>query len=188
MEKLKITIEDKDRVLFQTGADGNSIIPTDIDEARLIIHKLRHNISFLNGVISVLEETDSIENPSAQIIHAYRFKGGLGDATFKLDDDFYENQEISKNTLRFITDTDIYYHDKIVVKKGGAITYFHRVQTWDYNDMFKFGEAKVVLDLRPPNVYGSDFDLGLLNDGKESWGADFSFLVTPTYDTSVTIS
>jgi len=111
--------------------------------------------------------------------------GGLNDMIFTLGAGFDVSKQQSSATLRFSAVTDVYYSgsgsNTLVVAAGGNIPFYHSVQTWA-EDQFAGGVARVVLDVRPAGIYGSDFDASMLNDGAGSFGAAFSLAAVPTYE------
>ncbi|MEK6829613.1 MAG: hypothetical protein AABY15_05835 [Nanoarchaeota archaeon] len=116
---------------------------------------------------------------------ATNWTGGLFDMAFALGTGFDVSKQQSSATLRFSATTDIYYSgangNTLVVAAGGNVPYFNSVQTWA-NDQFENNIARVVLDLRPAGVYGSDFNAALLNDGAGSFGAAFVITSVPVYE------
>jgi hypothetical protein len=115
---------------------------------------------------------------------ATNWVGGLFNMTFDLNvggnGQFDVSKQQSSATVRFSAATDIYYSgangNVLLVAEGGNIPYFHSVQTWA-EDQFAGGVARVVLDLRPAGVYGTDFDADMLNDGAGNFGAYSTFNV-----------
>lgn len=110
---------------------------------------------------------------------------GLFNLTFVLGVGFDESKQQSSASLRFSAVTDIYYSgaagNTLVVAAGGNIPFFSSVQTWA-TDQYADGNARVVLDLRPAGVYGTDFDATMLNDGAGTFGAAFTVNAVPTYE------
>ena len=100
------------------------------------------------------------------------FANGLAAITVSLSNgtgvnfDVYKQQ--SSATVRFSAQTAIYYSagssNILVVPQGGNIPYFSQIQSWT-QDQFANSEAKVVFDLRPASVIGSDFNYAMLNNG-----------------------
>lgn len=97
--------------------------------------------------------------------------GGLITDTFTLGSDFDINVQQSSSTLRFVPTSDILYNTTVVTAAGGSVKYYSQLQTWG-SDQFANQEARVVLDVRPAGVYGSDFDESLLG----------AFTVFPVYE------
>jgi hypothetical protein len=110
--------------------------------------------------------------------------GGLNNMVFALGVGFDTSKQQSSATLRFSAVTDIYYSsttgNQLLVAAGGNIPFFSSVQTWA-QDQFNDGYARVILDLRPAGVYGTDFDASMLNDGT-NFGAAYSIAAVPTYE------
>lgn len=86
---------------------------------------------------------------------------------------FDVNKQQSSATVRFSAQTAIYYsagsQNILIVPQGGNIPYFSQIQQWGY-DQFSGGIAKVVFDLRPASVIGSDFNYAMLNNGSTMFG------------------
>jgi hypothetical protein len=116
---------------------------------------------------------------------ADNWAGGLLNLTFPLGTDFDISKQQSSATLRFSAVTDIYYSgangNTLIVAEGGNIPFYSSVQTWA-EDQFDSGNARVVLDLRPAGVYGSDFDATQLNDGGGNYGEDFDVMAVPAFE------
>ena len=110
--------------------------------------------------------------------------GGLNDLSFNLTTGFDVSKQQSSATLRFSAVTDIYYSgangNTLVVAAGGNIPFYHSVQTWA-EDQFAGNVARVVLDLRPAGVYGSDFDANMLNNGT-LFGSAFAITAVPAFE------
>ena len=115
---------------------------------------------------------------------ATAYVGGLNDMVFTLGTGFDTSKQQSSATLRFSAVTDIYLSgsagNTLLVAAGGNIPFYHSIQTWA-QDQFAGGIARVILDLRPAGVYGTDFDTALLNDGT-NFGAAFTISAVPTYE------
>jgi len=193
MSKMKISVEDEGQVIFQTGA-GEDVAPKSKKEVDTLIKKFKHNINFLKGVRlgiestvdkstmnSILLEEERVScNGESQNINATGFVGGLCDVNFNLFDEFMINKNISSPTLKFISDTDIYYDKILLLKEDAAIPFFNSVQTWA-TDQYSGGIARVILDLRVAGMGGDDFEPNMLNDGK-GYKLDFKIKATPEYD------
>ena len=96
---------------------------------------------------------------------------GLVEATFALGADFDVNTQQSTSTLQFSAVTDVTYNGTAVFAAGSSVKYYSQLQTWG-SDQFAGQNASVILDVRPAGVYGSDFDVSLLED----------FDVVPAYE------
>lgn len=110
------------------------------------------------------------------------FAGGLNSQTFNLNSGSYAfdtSKQQSSATLRFVADADIYYDNTLIVPAGGSVSFFSAVQTWA-EDQYAGGVARVVLDLRPAGVYGTDFDPTLLSN--TAGGTGLTVSITPTYE------
>ncbi len=111
------------------------------------------------------------------------FAGGLLNTATTLTSMDTSKQQ-SSGSLRFSATTDIYYSgangNTLVVAAGGNIPFYSSVQTWA-QDQYADGVARIVLDLRPAGVYGSDFDASMLNDGT-NFGSAFPVTFLPAYE------
>ena len=118
------------------------------------------------------------------VITADNFAGGIYANTFTLGAGWDVSTSQSSATLRFSAVTNIYYSgangNTLVVAAGGRIPFYSQVQTWT-NDLFANATAKVVLDLRPAGVYGSDFNAAMVNNGT-LFGAAYSINIVPAYE------
>lgn len=96
------------------------------------------------------------------------FTNGLAAITVALGTDFNISKQQSSATVRFSAHTAIYYsagsQNLLIVAAGGSIPYFSQMQSWT-QDMFQNNEAKIVFDLRPASIFGSDFNYNMLNNG-----------------------
>lgn len=97
---------------------------------------------------------------------------------------FDTSKQQSSASLRFSSTTAIYYSagssNILVVPAGGNVPVFSNIQSWGL-DQFNGSTANVVLDLRPPSVYGSDFNAAMLNNGSD-FGSQFALTVTPAFE------
>jgi hypothetical protein len=113
------------------------------------------------------------------------FSGGLNKYKFELGEDINISKPQSSATLRFVTDTDIYYafktKNRLLVKAGGNVPYYNVIHTWS-DEQYEDGIAEVHLDLRPVGVYGRDYDPSKINDGKENFEDECVINVTPTFE------
>jgi hypothetical protein len=91
---------------------------------------------------------------------------------FALGTSFDVSNQQSSSTLRFSAVTAVVYNGTTVFAAGESIKFYSQLQTWG-EDQFDNQEAKVILDVRPAGVYGSDFDDSLLQN----------FIVVPAYET-----
>jgi hypothetical protein len=109
--------------------------------------------------------------------------GGLNNMVFTLGAGFDSSKQQSTASLRFSAVTDIYYSgtagNQLLVAAGGNIPFYSSVQTWT-EDQYAGGVARVILDLRPAGVYGTDFNPAMLNNGS-LFGAAFTVSAVPTY-------
>lgn len=110
--------------------------------------------------------------------------GGLYPTTFELGTGFDTSKQQSSATVRFSAVTDIYYsagsQNILIVAAGGNVPFFSQIQNWT-EDQFAANQAKVVLDLRPASIIGSDFNTLMLNDGS-TFGATATVSVSPIYE------
>lgn len=113
------------------------------------------------------------------------FQGGIYAGSFALGTGWDISTSQSSASLRFSAATDIYYSgangNTLIVAEGGRIPFYSQIQTYA-SDLFANGNAKVVLDLRPAGVYGSDFNPAKLNDGAGAFGAGFDIDFRPAYE------
>jgi len=95
---------------------------------------------------------------------------------------FDVSKQQSSATLRFSAATDIYYSgangNTLVALAGQSLPFYSSVQTWA-QDQYANGIARVIIDLRPAGVYGTDFDPANLNSGT---AGVFNIAVTPVYE------
>ncbi|GIV43999.1 MAG: hypothetical protein KatS3mg035_1122 [Bacteroidia bacterium] len=126
----------------------------------------------------------TVVGTTATNISGSSFTNGILAYTFTLGPDWNISTSQSSATLRFSAGTAIYYSgangNTLLVPAGGRIPFYSQVQTWA-NDLYANQQAKVVLDLRPAGVYGSDFDANMLNDGT-NFGSAFQISITPAYE------
>ena len=110
--------------------------------------------------------------------------GGLFNLAFDLSTGFDVSKQQSSATLRFSAVTDIFYSgangNQLVVAAGGNIPFYSSVQTWA-EDQYANNTARVVLDLRPAGLYGTDFDASMLNDGT-LFGAAYTINAVPAFE------
>jgi hypothetical protein len=115
--------------------------------------------------------------------NALLFAGGMLNTATTLVSMNVSKQQ-SSASLRFSATTDIYYSgaagNTLIVAEGGNIPFFSSVQTWA-QDQYADNIARIVLDLRPAGVYGSDFNAAMLNDGS-LFGAAFNVTFMPAYE------
>jgi hypothetical protein len=118
-------------------------------------------------------------------LSANSFSNGIYAGTFTLGAGWDVSTSQSSATLRFSAVTNIYYSgangNSLVVAAGGRIPFYSQIQTYA-SDLFANGTAKVVLDLRPAGVYGTDFNAALLNDGAGKFGSVFALNFVPAYE------
>ena len=105
------------------------------------------------------------------------FTNGLAAVTADLGTDFDISKQQSSATVRFSAQTAIYYsagsQNILIVAAGGNIPFFSQMQQWGY-DQFAGNQAKIVFDLRPASVIGTDFNYAMLNNGSTQFGATFA--------------
>ena len=75
---------------------------------------------------------------------------------FDLGSDFDVSNQQSSSTLIFSAVTDVTYKGAVIFAAGSSLKYYSQLQSWGA-DQFANQEAKVILDVRPAGVYGSDF-------------------------------
>jgi len=122
---------------------------------------------------------------SALAIVSSTFTNGILAANFTLGAGFNVSTSQSSVTLRFSAGTAIYYSgangNTLLVAAGGRVPFFSQIQNWT-SDLYANGTAKVVLDLRPAGVYGTDFNPAMVNNGAGLFGAAYTVTVTPAYE------
>lgn len=113
------------------------------------------------------------------------FSNGLYAVTVALGNDFNISKQQSSATVRFSAQTAIYYsagsQNILIVPQGGNIPFFSQMQTWT-EDQFASGNAKVVFDLRPASIIGSDFNTNMLNNGSTKFGSTFNIPFNVAYE------
>lgn len=118
-------------------------------------------------------------------MNATAFVNGLSAATFTLGSDFDISKQQSSATVRLSASTDIYYSagssNILVVAKGNPVPFFSQIQSWT-RDQFANNQASVVVDLRPPSVLGSDFNVNALNDNNGHFGSAYNIYITPVFE------
>jgi len=136
------------------------------------------DLSFGTGETAVGTGTGATANNFANGLLAVTANLNSGGFVFDVS-----NQE-SSSSLRFSATSAIYYSgdngNQLLVPMGGNIPFFSQIQTWTA-DQYAGGIARVVFDLRPSGVYGSDFNPNLLNNGSGAFGASFTVSALPAY-------
>jgi len=115
---------------------------------------------------------ETIAGVTVSTVLGSSFANGLAAATVSLSDGTNVNFDVHKQqssaTVRFSAHTAIYYsagsQNILIVPQNGSIPYFSQMQNWT-EDMFANSQAKVIFDLRPASVIGTDFNYLMLNDG-----------------------
>lgn len=112
------------------------------------------------------------------------FSNGLYDPGAFTLTGFDTSKQQSSASLRYSSTTAIYYSagssNILLVAAGGSVPVFANVQAWG-TDQFQGSTSNIVLDLRPPSVYGSDFNSAMLNNGT-NFGSQFALTVTPAFE------
>jgi hypothetical protein len=133
------------------------------------------DLSFGTGETALGSTAAIVANTFANGILAYNFTLGAG---------FNVSTSQSSVTLRFSAATNIYYSgangNTLLVAAGGRVPFFSQIQNWT-SDLYANGTAKVVLDLRPAGVYGTDFNPAMINNGT-LFGAAYTISITPAYE------
>jgi len=113
------------------------------------------------------------------------FVNGIAAVTVKLGTDYDISKQQSSATVRMSAMTNIYYsagsQNILIVPINGNIPFFSQIQTWT-QDQFANNEAKIILDLRPASVIGSDFNPAMLNDGVGAFGSEFEVTFKPAFE------
>ncbi|MFA5067209.1 MAG: hypothetical protein WC466_04140 [Candidatus Izemoplasmatales bacterium] len=117
---------------------------------------------------------------------ANNFSNGLSACTLNLGPGFDISRQQSSATLRLSANTAIYYsagsQNVLVAAQGADIPFYSQIQTYS-DDQYADNLAKIVIDLRPASVVGSDFDTDMLNDGSGTFGVAFSTTTfSPVYE------
>jgi hypothetical protein len=118
-------------------------------------------------------------------LSANSFSNGIASGAFTLGSGWNVSTSQSSSTLRFSAMTNVYYSgangNTLLVAEGGRIPFYSQIQNYT-SDIYANGEARVILDLRPAGVYGSDFNANLLNDGNGVFGSLFEVTFRPAYE------
>ncbi len=119
----------------------------------------------------------------ANTITTASFTNGISAQDFDLTTNFDISKQQSSATLRYSASTDIFYSagssNILIVKQGTtSVPFYSQIQTWS-DDQFAQNHAKVVLDLRPAGIVGSDFDTSALNNGSSVLTA---ITITPVFE------
>ena len=158
-----------------TGKSGPSFADTSAYER--FYGNRGFDLSFGTGETSV--------DGTAKTVPYSACTNGLYPTTFTLGSDFDISKQQSSATVRFSAVTDIYYsagsQNVLIVNAGGDVLFYSQIQTWT-QDQFANNQAKVVLDLRPAAVIGSDFDTLMLNDGAGNFGVSRTVVIQPAYE------
>jgi len=109
---------------------------------------------------------------------------GLLPLTMDLGAGYDVSKSQSSSTLRFTASTDLYYssgsENILLVAAGEELPFYHGIQ--DYSlDLFDSQMAKVVFDLRPASVEGSNFNSSMVND-ETNFGAALTLEIKPLYE------
>ena len=118
-------------------------------------------------------------------LSASSFANGLAAVTAVLGTGFDVSKQQSSATVRFSAHTAIYYsagsQNILIVPQGGSIPFFSQIQQWGF-DQFAGNQAKVVFDLRPASVIGSDFNSAMLNNNAGAFFTATAIGFTPIYE------
>jgi len=118
-------------------------------------------------------------------LSASSFANGLAAVSATLGSSFNISKQQSSATVRFSAHTAIYYsagsQNILIVAAGGNIPFFSQIQQWGY-DQFDGNIAKVVFDIRPASVIGSDFNTAMINDGAGAFFTATAIGFTPIYE------
>ena len=118
-------------------------------------------------------------------LSANSFSNGIYAGSFALGNGWDISTAQSSASLRFSAATNLYYSgangNTLIVAAGGRIPFYSQIQTYA-SDLFANGNARVVLDLRPAGVYGTDFNTAMVNDGAGKFGALCPILFSPAYE------
>jgi hypothetical protein len=190
---MKILIFDGDKILYQSGSGFDNVAPKSKKDAAKLIVDLKKEISKLEKIVDNFDRENKVIDEGRvafytsdmQTINALEFKNGLADFEIDLGDEFLFNKSISIGSLKFIAASDIYYKKTLIVPKGKEIPHFKLVQIWSDKE-YMDKKAKVILDLRPPGVYGTDFRSKLLNNGRIKRGKYFGIRFYAEYKYPVT--
>lgn len=164
---MKIYVEKNGKIIFNSSENIN---PNTIEEAQMLIDSLKYNIIFLKGIICEIKETAEKDKKIIPKFNVYKsdlinidpvcFGHGLCQWDFDLGRQF--NKDTSKS-IRFISSEDIYYENSLVIKKNTPIPYYKQMLRPD-DLIYVDNKVTLILDLRPPGVYGHDFDYKKLSN------------------------
>lgn len=112
--------------------------------------------------------------------------GGLNNMIVGLGTGFDVSKQQSSATLRFTATTDIYYSagtagNKLIAAAGTPVPFYSSVQTWT-QDQYADGKARIIVDLRPASIYGTDFNPAMINNGTGTFGGSFNITVGALYE------
>ena len=128
---------------------------------------------------------ETVQGTASTALSATSFSNGLAPVTAVLGASFDTSKQQSSATVRFSAHTAIYYsagsQNILILAVGGSIPFFSQIQQWGY-DQFANNQAKVVFDLRPASVIGTDFNTAMLNNGAGTFGSLFQIGFTPVYE------
>lgn len=135
----------------------------DIEEV-LEIKKTENKTKYFSAeTILIDENTESLSS-------------GLIKCVFDLGEDFNEKRHPSTIELQYISDSDVFYDNYLIIKKGESIPYFSDIVLG--GNQFKDKKANVVLDFRGKGVVRDEnFDYKKL----KTIGDNFKLSVTANY-------
>lgn len=179
---MKILVFDDDKILYQNGIGFDDKMPKSKKEAVKLIEVFKKQIFNIEKSVDEFDKKSESKvvrlalcASDIKFVKSSDFKNGLANVEMELGDKFLIDERISNGSLNFISTSNIYYEDKIIVSRGGKIPYYKTLQTSEDDDAkVKNSIIKVVLDLRPAGVYGADFDTEKLNNGIGDFGTDFN--------------
>lgn len=112
----------------------------------------------------------------------FEFKDGIQSTTFNLAEDFDSNNLNHVSNIHIISNKNIYYSTKLVVKAGEEVPFFSQIEAWKDNP-FEHNQLNAVLDLRTLGIFGSEFTPSNLNCcGHSLKAAPVEFILTIKHD------
>ncbi len=158
-------------ILFNESDFQNN---NDVFECSVILVKDIHDIE---GVLGLKEDKCETNLFSAETIlideNIVGLVEGLIKCEFNLGKDFNEKRHPSTIQFQYISDSDIFYDNDLIIKKGESIPYFSTI-----GNKFKDKKSNVILDFRGNGVVRDEiFDYKKL----KTTGDDFKVNVTVNY-------
>lgn len=149
----------------------------DAFECSIILIKDIHDIEGVLGIKEIKSETKFFSAETILIDENIEgLSSGLIKCVFDLGEDFNEKRHPSTIKLQYISDSDIFYDNDLIIKKGESIPYFSDIVLG--GNQFKDKKASVVLDFRGKGIVRDEtFDYKKL----KTIGDNFKLSVTANY-------